>query len=546
MSGYPAMMQESIKKLYETREFRLKQEIPRMQFAEREKLLHEWHPDYRPDSIKEVRLGPNKGEKLTNKLVDLLEGRSCVDPDKIDLNKIDYDVDVLVIGAGGGGLSASIIAHQQGAKVLLATKLRMGDSNTIMAEGGIAAATQPNDSLERHFIDTLGGGRFKNKRDVISALVHDGPLIVEWLKDLGAMFDTKDNGDLVVSFAGGQQRRRVHSCKDVSGMEFLRVVRDEFRNLKIPALEYTPVVELLLDKEGKCAGAILQNLETKEYLVVKAKAVILATGGIGRLHPCDFPTTNHYGATADGLVFAYRAGAKLLHMGNIQFHPTGAMWPEQLLGQLITEALRGNGAQLVNVNGERFINELETRDTVSSGLIREVQGRGNGIPTPTGRAGIWLDTALIDIRGDVGKLDRMFAGIVKRFRDYGIDVHKEPIMIFPTQHYQNGGVEIDPEARTNVPGFFAAGECSGGVQGINRLGGNSLLDIFVFGHRSANSAVEYIKGVKVGTPTLEHLKKYHQELDKLGIHNGLTSPILLPDYIRPEIKERSASCASNN
>ncbi|MEL7568288.1 MAG: FAD-binding protein [Dehalobacterium sp.] len=541
MSGYPLIMQESIKKLEQTRSFRLSQEIPRMSFAEREALLHEWHPDYRPDSIKEVRLGPNKGEKLTNKLVDLLEGRSCVDPEKVDLTKNDYEVDVLVIGAGGGGVTAALIAHEKGAKVLMATKLRMGDSNTIMAEGGIAAATQTNDSLDRHFLDTMGGGRFKNKKDVVSVLVHDAPLIVEWLKDLGCMFDTKDNGDFVVSFAGGHQRRRVHSCKDLSGMEFMRVIRDEFRNKKIPLLEFTPAVDLLLDDEGKCAGAVLQNIETGEYLVVKAKAVILATGGIGRLHPCGFPTTNHYGATADGLVIAYRAGANLLHMGNIQFHPTGAMWPEQMLGQLITEACRGNGAQLVNVKGERFINELETRDTVSSGILREVLGRGNGVPTPTGRHGIWLDTPLINIRGDAGKLDRMFAGIVHRFNEYGINVREEPILIFPTQHYQNGGVEIDPDARTKVPGLYAAGECSGGVQGINRLGGTSLLDIFVFGHRSANSAVDYIKTAKVGTPSLKHIVKYHQELDDLEIHNGLTSPILLPDYTREETKARSAS-----
>lgn len=538
MSGYPLMMQESIKRLEQTRSFRLTQEIPRMQFAEREKLLRECHPDYRPDSIKEVRVGPNKGQKLTNRLVDLLEAKSSIDPQKIDLNHIDYDVDILVIGGGGGGVSAAVIAHELGAKVLLATKLRLGDSNTVMAEGGIAAATKEIDSPARHFIDTMGGGRFKNKRDLVSALVHDAPLIVEWLKDLGAMFDTYDNGDLVVSFAGGQQRKRVHSCKDMSGLEFMRVVRDEFRNKQIPLLEFCPAVELLKDEEGKCAGAILKNIETGEHLVVKAKAVILATGGIGRLHPCDFPTTNHYGATADGLVFAYRAGANLLHMDHIQFHPTGAMWPEQMLGQLITEACRGNGAHLVNVHGERFINELETRDTVSSAILREVQDRGNGIPTPTGRKGIWLDTPLINIRGDAGKLDRMFSGIVSRFEEYGINVREEPILIFPTQHYQNGGVEIDPDARTCVPGLYAAGECSGGVQGINRLGGNSLLDIFVFGHRSAKSAVEYVKKVNIGKPSLKHLEEYHHQLEEAGINNGLTSPILLPDYTREEVKAR--------
>lgn len=537
MSGYPASMQESIKKLNETRDFRLKQEIPRLPFAEREKLLHAHHPDYRAAANAEVHVGPNKGQKLTLKLVQLLEAKSRLDPDKVDLNKIDYDVDVLVIGGGGGGVAAALLAQENGAKVMLATKLRVGDSNTIMAEGGIAAATKEIDSPERHFMDTLGGGRFKNKRDVISALVHDAPLIVEWLKGLGCMFDTHPNGDLVVSFAGGHQRKRVHSCKDLSGMEFMRVLRDEMYNRQIPVLEFSPAIELLMDDQGNCSGAVLLNMETKQYYIVRAKAVILATGGIGRLHPNDFATTNHYGATADGLVIAYRAGANLLNMEAIQYHPTGAMWPHQMLGQLITEACRGNGAQLVNKNGERYINELETRDTVSSANLREVVERGNGITTPMGTQGVWLDTPLINIRGDAGKLDRMFAGIVRRFGEYGIDVRKEPILIFPTQHYQNGGVEIDPYAQTCIPGLFAAGEVSGGVQGINRLGGNSLLDIFVFGRRSGKKAAEFVKNRKVGKLTLQHVKEYHHQLDQLGIDNDVASPLLLPNYIRDDIKQ---------
>ncbi|GAB6154615.1 hypothetical protein JCM17380_33650 [Desulfosporosinus burensis] len=538
MSGYPASMQESIKKLEHTRRLRLTQEIPRLSFAEREQLLKACHPDYRVDSIKEVRVGANQGEKLTNNLVDLLEARSRIDPDRVDLTQIDFEVDVLVIGGGGGGISAALVAHENNAKVLLVTKLRLGDSNTIMAEGGIAAATQANDTLERHFMDTIGGGRFQNKRDLVEVLVHDAPYTVEWLKDLGCMFDTHANGDLVVSFAGGHQRKRVHSCKDLSGMEFLRVVRDELYNKEIPILEFSPAVEILLDEKGQCAGAVLFNLETETYVIVRAKAVILATGGIGRLHPNGFPTTNHYGATADGLVMAYRAGANLLHMDAIQFHPTGAMWPDQMLGQLITEACRGNGAHLVNKNGERFINELETRDTVSSAILREVLDRGNGVKPPAKGEGVWLDTPLINIRGDVGKLDRMFAGIVHRFHQYGIDVRKEPILVFPTQHYQNGGVEINPQSRTSVPGLYAAGECSGGVQGRNRLGGNSLLDIFVFGRISGKDAVDYLQTAKIGTLTLQHVRAYHHQLDLAGISNNLQSPLLLPDYIRDEVKQR--------
>lgn len=540
--GYPIEMQESIGRLEATRSFRLQQEIPRLTPEEKTQLLEKYHPDFRPEGLREVRVGPNKGQKMQIELVNLLEAYSRINPDQIDLEHVDYDFDVLVVGGGGGGATAALIAHQEGARVLLTTKLRFGDANTIMAEGGIAAATRPNDSPYLHFLDTLGGGRYQNKRDLVKTLVHDAPLIVDWLKGLGAMFDVNPEGDLVVSFAGGHCRRRVHSCKDLSGLEFMRVIRDELYNKAVPVLEFCPAIDLIMDERGNCAGAVLFNLETDEYIVVKARAVILATGGIGRLHPNNFPTTNHYGATADGLIIAYRAGARLLHMDAIQYHPTGAAWPEQMLGQLITEALRGNGAQLVNIHGDRFINELETRDVTSSASIREVRDRKNAVRTPTGMEGVWVDTPLIDIRGGEGKLDRMFAGIVHRFREYGIDVHKEPILVFPTQHYQNGGVEIDSDGRTDIPGLFAAGEVSGGVQGRNRLGGNSLVDIFVFGRRAGQAAAALAREeTPAGKLTLDHVRRYYSELAAEGIERGPVSPLLLPDYTRPEVKQRRFS-----
>jgi succinate dehydrogenase / fumarate reductase flavoprotein subunit len=202
------------------------------------------------------------------------------------------------------------------------------------------------------------------------------------------MFDREKDGTLICSLAGGQSRKRIHSAKDYSGLEMMRVLRDECRNREIPVLEYCPAVELLTDEHGRCAGAILFNFDTERYLVVRARTVILATGGIGRLHIQGFPTTNHYGATADGLVVAYRAGARLLYMDAIQYHPTGAAWPEQMLGWLCTEALRGTGAHLVNVEGKRFINELETRDATSSAIIREVDHRRR---SDSGRQpGVWL------------------------------------------------------------------------------------------------------------------------------------------------------------
>ena len=542
MSGYPAMMQESLRKLEASRPFRMTQHMPRMTLAEREEILKKYHPDYDPKTIREVRVGANKGEKLANRLVDLLETKGIVDPSKADLSKIDYDVDVLIIGAGGAGVTAALTAHENGANVLMTTKLRIGDCNTIMAEGGMAAATNPADSPDKHFLDTMGGGRLSNKRDLVSTMVKDAPLAVEWLRDLGCMFDVVPNGDLMRTFAGGHQIRRTHSCKDLSGMEFMRVIRDEFICQQIPLLEFSPTVELLTDGQGKCTGAILLNLETNELIVVRAKAVILTTGGMGRLHPNNFPTTNHYGATADGLVVAYRAGANLLHMDSVQYHPTGTLWPPQSLGLLITETMRALGANMVNKNVDRFIHELETRDTESACLLREIHERGNGVETPTGTKGIWLDIPQINlVSGDPDKVTKQVAGIVHRFKQYGIDITKEPILIYPTQHYQNGGVEIDPEGRTCITGLYAAGECSGGVQGRNRLGSNSMTDIFVFGRRSGKHAAEYVKNVTAGKLSLQHVVEYNSELDSKGLSSDIRSPLLLPDYMRDEVKQRRVS-----
>jgi succinate dehydrogenase / fumarate reductase flavoprotein subunit len=502
---------------------------------EKTALLQSYHPDFRPEGMREIRVGPNRGDRTPHEFADQLEARSRIDPDRIDLGRVDYDVDVLVIGGGGGGSTAALVAQENGANVLLATKLRHGDSNTTMAEGGIAAASHRHDSPYLHYLDTLGGGRYMNKPELVQALVLDAPLVLDWLLRLGVMFDREKDGTLICSLAGGQSRKRIHSAKDYSGLEMMRVVRDECRNRRIPVLEFSPAVELIKDAQGNCAGALLYNYDTGRYLVVRARTVVMATGGIGRLHIQGFPTTNHYGATADGLVISYRAGARLLYMDAIQYHPTGAAWPEQMLGWLCTEALRGTGAHLVNVDGERFINELETRDATSSAILREVDHRGKGIRTPAGNSGVWLDTPMIDILGGEGKIHRLFAGLERRFKSYGIDMTREPLLVYPTQHYQNGGVEMmDAEGRTTVPNLFVAGEVGGGVQGRNRLGGNSLVDIFVFGRRAGRAAALQAKDVRPGRLTLDHVREYHRELAKAGILNGKVSPLLLPDYTNVE------------
>jgi len=280
------------------------------------------------------------------------------------------------------------------------------------------------------------------------------------------------------------------------------------------------------------------NLDTNEYSLVRAKTTILATGGLGRLHVQDFPTTNHYGATADGLVIGYRAGAEFIYMDTVQFHPTGVAWPEQMFGWLISEDLRGRGAQLVDAVGKRFIHELEPRDTVSSAIIRECDERGLGIKTPTGAMGVWLDVPLIDEFKGKGTVRNHLAGIYRRFQQYDIDIEREPILVCPSQHYQNGGILIDREGRTSIPGLYAVGEVSGGVQGRNRLGGNSLVDILVFGRRAGMHAGRECKDVALGQLTLDHVRNHQRELEVSAARVETKSPMILPDYTRPEVKLR--------
>jgi len=463
-------------------------------------------------------------------LAALLTSPSRLNPAEINLENIDYRTDVLVIGGGGGGATAALIAAEHGAPVLLTTKLRLGDSNTIMAEGGIGAATMPDDSPVIHWIDTMVGGRFQNKPELVEALVTDAPFIVSWLTDLGVNFDRNPDGSFETHMPGGHSRKRSHSVKDLTGLEIMRVLVDEIRNRQIDVLEFSPAVELVLDQDGQCAGAVLLDLDTDRYIVVEAKTTIVCTGGMGRLHPNGFPTSNHYGATADGIVMAYRAGAKLLHPGYIQYHPTGAAWPEQMLGLLISEALRAQNAQLVNKDGDMFIYRLETRDAVASAIIRECSDRDNGVLTPTGMTGVWLDTPLIDIICGAGTFLRRFAGIHARFKKYDIDPVKEPILIYPTQHYQNGGVEINAAGETNIANLYMAGEVSGGIHGHNRLGSNSLQDIFVFGRRAGRHAAEKSRHVKHSPLTLQHIQSYNATLKDELLASGKLSPLILPDY----------------
>ncbi len=530
---FTADMLESIKKVEATREERMKTEPRRMTAEEKDELLKAYHPDYREDGFAEIKVGPNKGQKAPKELTDLLHSNSRLLKIPVDISKIDYETDVLVIGGGGAGSSAAIEVHEAGADVMIVTKLRIGDANTMMAEGGIQAADKENDSPVQHYLDAFGGGHFAARPELLRRLVMEAPDAIRWLNDLGVMFDKEEDGRMVTTHGGGTSRKRMHACKDYSGAEIMRNLRDEVLNRQIPVIEFTSAVELIKDDKGQVAGAVLLNMETGDYLVAKAKTVVIATGGAGRLHYQNFPTSNHYGATADGLVLGYRLGAPLLYQDTIQYHPTGVAYPSQIFGALVTEKVRSLGAMLVNKDGEAYAHPLETRDVSASAIIREC-ANGKGVDTPLG-SGVWLDTPMIEILGGEGTIEKRIPAMMRMYLNYGIDMRKQPILVYPTLHYQNGGLEIGGDGFTKaIPNLLVAGEAVGGIHGRNRLMGNSLLDIIVFGRNAGKAAAAKAKTTELGTMNLDHIVSYAKELEEAGLATDAVSPLLLPKYARHE------------
>ncbi len=536
MDGYTPAMRESIKLVEATRPARLHETWPMLSPADKQEILRRFHPDYIPEGMREIRVGPAQGMRTPLELADLIEGHSRLRHDKIDLESIDYDTDVLIIGAGGAGSAAALLAREQGARVIIATKLRHGDANTMMAQGGIQAADKPSDNPVIHYLDVMGGGHFTNDPDLVEALVRDAPEAIAWLESLGCMFDKDPDGTLLTIHGGGTSRKRMHSARDYSGAEIMRTLRDEVRSYPedITVLEFAPAVELIKDDKGQAAGAVLLNLETGEHCVVRAKTTIIATGGSGRLHYQGFATTNHYGATGDGVILAYRAGARLSFLDTMQYHPTGAAYPAQIVGLLVTEKVRGLGAQVCNIDGNQFVYPRETRDVEASAIIRECRERQKGIVTPTGFTGVWLDSPMIDLIHGPGTIEKELPAMVRQFARFGVDIIHDPMLVYPTLHYQNGGVHLKPDGATTVPNLYGAGEISGGVHGRNRLMGNSLLEVTVYGRRAGRAAGQRAKEVQLGKLTLNHVEAWENALVAAGVETEIESPLLLPDYTRHE------------
>jgi succinate dehydrogenase / fumarate reductase, flavoprotein subunit len=405
-----------------------------------------------------------------------------------------HDHDVLIIGAGGAGLRAALGALAQGAKVGVVCKSLLGKAHTVMAEGGIAAAMANVDSADdwrMHFRDTMRGGKLLNNWRMAQIHAQEAPERVRELEQWGALFDRTKDGQILQRAFGGHTFRRLCHVGDRTGLEMIRTLQDRGVQMGIDVyMECT--ISRLLKAGDRITGAFGYWREQGRFVVFRAKSIVIATGGIGKVYKI---TSNSWEYTGDGMALAYDAGAELLDMEFVQFHPTGMVWPPGVQGLLVTEAVRGEGGILRNKLGERFMEkydpkrmELSTRDVVARSIYTEVrEGRG------TEHGGAYLDISHKPADYVKKKLPSMY----HQFKELAdVDITKGPMEVGPTCHYMMGGIRVDGEtAQSSVPGLFAAGEAAAGLHGANRLGGNSLSDLLVFGRRAGSAAAEQAKTV---------------------------------------------------
>jgi len=491
-----------------------------------DELLKQFHPDHYQDSLTTLEIGPNKGGRCHRQLADVLQADALIDEADLAAANVT-ETDILVIGGGGAGAAAALTAARKGARVILATKLRLGDSNTIMAEGGIQASVDREDSPQAHYQDTMKAGHYQSDRDLVAEMALDGPDVIRWLIQQGMNFDLNEFGDLMTRRPGGATADRVVYYRDYTGLEMMRVLREAVRNCRnITVVDNAPALELLGNESGHCAGAVFYSTTKHLFSIIKAQQVIMATGGIGRMHLNNFPTTNHFGATGDGLVMAYRLGAKLRELDSFQYHPTTVAYPEHLSGSLITEGVRSSGVYLLNAYGERFVDELKPRDQVSAAILRECQ-EGRGIRVSDQQAGVWLDTPGMELR-EPGLLEKRFPKLFHMAGRADIDPRTTPMLVYPGLHYQNGGVMIDKFGKTTVPGLYCVGELSGGIHGRNRIMGNALLEIISFGRRAGEDAANYVHGRGHKKTSIEHVSNIRREIVKAGLSMRKKSPLLFP------------------
>jgi succinate dehydrogenase / fumarate reductase flavoprotein subunit len=434
-----------------------------------------------------------------------------------------FDHDVLVIGAGGAGLRAAIEAAASGVSVGLVCKSLLGKAHTVMAEGGIAAAlanVDDRDSWRVHFADTMRGGQYVNNWRMAELHAREAPDRVRELEAWGAVFDRTQDGRILQRNFGGHRYPRLAHVGDRTGLEMIRTLQDRATYARIDVHMECTVLSLLTDG-GRVAGAVAYDRERGRFRLFRARAIVLATGGIGRAYKI---TSNSWEYTGDGHALAYRAGADLVDMEYVQFHPTGMIWPPSVCGILVTEGVRGEGGILLNNEKRRFMfdeipdayraqtadneeegwrytqgdksarrpPELLTRDHVARCIVREIKA-GRGSP----HGGVYLDIAWIGrrLQNAADHIKRKLPSMYHQFKQLAdIDITREPMEVGPTTHYIMGGVRVDPDTQmSTVAGLFAAGECAAGINGANRLGGNSLSDLLVFGKRAGEFAARFAR-----------------------------------------------------